>query len=294
MDKFNSDKCNTSIVNFHRSCPNPDCSYDLCLTCCWELRKGCQPGGSEPESYCQQLYEGVHGKGTVSNGQIPENVNENISQSVPVNGYTNDMSYEFPDWRAEADGRIPCPPKAQGGCGAQLLELRRIFEADWVEKLIFSSEDLTVHYQSSDVDFSQGCSTCHSISSAGNGVKASEARHAADRENCHDNFIYCPDAVHLGNNDIEHFQLHWRRGEPVIVRNVQEKATGLSWEPMVMWRAFIGAKKVLKEEAAKVKAIDCLDWCQVCVHSQQVECAFHSLLYALVFICFCKMLICLI
>ncbi|KAM5557610.1 hypothetical protein ABKV19_024806 [Rosa sericea] len=262
-DRVYCDKCNTSIVNFHRSCPNPDCSYDLCVTCCWELRKGCQLGGSEAESSGQQFCEGVHSKGTVSDGQIPENVNGNISQSVPVNEFTTDISSEFPNWKAEADGRIPCPPKAQGGCGTQLLELRRIFEADWVEKLIFSSEDLTVHYQPSDVDFSQGCSACHSISSACNGVKASEVRHAADRLNCHDNFLYCPDSVHLGNDDIEHFQLHWRRGEPVVVRNVLEKATGLSWEPMVMWRAFIGAKKVLKEEAAKVKAIDCLDWCEV-------------------------------
>ncbi|XP_004309136.1 PREDICTED: lysine-specific demethylase JMJ25 isoform X3 [Fragaria vesca subsp. vesca] len=261
-DRVYCDKCNTSIVNFHRSCPNPDCSYDLCLTCCWELRKGCQLGGSEAESSVKQFCEG-NGKSTISDCQSPENVNENKPQTLLVNEFTNDIASEFPHWKAEADGRIPCPPKARGGCGTQLLELRRTFEADWVEKLILSSEDLTIHYQPSDVDFSQGCSACHSISSACNGVNASEVRHAADRMNCHDNFIYCPDSVHLGNNDIEHFQLHWRRGEPVVVRNVLEKATGLSWEPMVMWRAFMGAKKVLKEEAAKVKAIDCLDWCEV-------------------------------
>ena len=277
LDKFNSDKCNTSIVNFHRSCPNPDCSYDLCLTCSWELRKGCQLGGSEAESSVKQFCEG-NGKSTISDCQSPaENVNESKSQT-----FTNDIASEFPHWKAEADGRIPCPPKARGGCGTQLLELRRTFEADWVEKLILSSEDLTIHYQPSDVDFSQGCSACHSISSACNGVNASEVRHAADRMNCHDNFIYCPDSVHLGNKDIEHFQLHWRRGEPVVVRNVLEKATGLSWEPMVMWRAFMGAKKVLKEEAAKVKAIDCLDWCEVCVQFQQVECSIHSFLPSLV------------
>ncbi|XP_050387769.1 uncharacterized protein LOC126804052 isoform X2 [Argentina anserina] len=266
-DRVYCDKCNTSIVNFHRSCPNPDCSYDLCLTCCWELRKGCQLGGSESESSIQRFYEGDC-RSSVSDGQIPE-VNENNLQSSPVNEFTNDISSEFPHWKAEVDGRIPCPPKAQGGCGTQILGLRCIFEANWVEKLILSSENLTVHYQSSDFDFSQGCSACHSISSACNGVNALEVRHAADRMDCFDNLIYCPDSVHLGNNDIEHFQLHWRRGEPVVVRNVLEKATGLSWEPMVMWRAFIGAKKVLKEEAVKVKAIDCLDWCEVDINMYQ-------------------------
>ena len=281
MDKFNSDKCNTSIVNFHRSCPNPDCSYDLCLTCCWELRKGCQLGSREAESSMQQLCKGEC-KSTVSDGQIPENVDENKMKSLPVHEFTNDASSEFSDWKADADGRIHCPPKAHGGCGTQLLELRRIFEADWVGKLVLSSEDLTVHYQPSDVDFSQGCSACHAISSASNGVHTSEVRHAADRMNCCDNLIYCPDSLHLGNNDIEHFQFHWKRGEPVVVRNVLEKGTGLSWESMVMWRAFIGAKKILKEEAAKVKAIDCLDWCEVCVHFQHVECV-RSFLSTLVF-----------
>ncbi|XP_009352025.2 uncharacterized protein LOC103943437 [Pyrus x bretschneideri] len=263
-DRVYCDNCNTSIVNFHRSCPNPDCSYDLCLTCCSELREGCQPGGGEAESSCQQSFQRVYGKGTVTNGQIP--ANGNVSQSemaVPLNGCTSDMSSDFPDWIAEADGRIPCPPKARGGCGAQLLELRRIFEANWVEKLILSSEYLTINYQAPDIDFSRGCSLCHSISSAGDGVKASEVRQAAYREHSHDNFLYCPNSVHLGDNDIEHFQLHWTRGEPVVVRNVLKKAAGLSWEPMVMWRAFIGAKKVLKEEAVRVKAIDCLDWCEV-------------------------------
>jgi NADP-dependent 3-hydroxy acid dehydrogenase YdfG len=28
-------RCNTSILDFHRSCP--DCSYDLCISCCREL-----------------------------------------------------------------------------------------------------------------------------------------------------------------------------------------------------------------------------------------------------------------
>lgn len=286
--KFNSDNCNTSIVNFHRSCPNPDCSYDLCLTCCSELREVCQPRGGEAEYSHQQFCEGAYGQGTVSNGShIPANGNRYVSQShmaIPVNRCTDHMSSDFPDWIAEADGRIPCPPKARGGCGTKLLELRRIFEANWVEKLISSSEYLTINYQSPDIDFSLECSLCHPISSAGSGVKASEVRQAAYRENCHDNSLYCPNAVHLGDNDIEHFQFHWMRGEPVVVRNVREKASGLSWEPMVMWRAFIGAKKVLKEEAVRVKAIDCLDWCEVCGNFQLVELdfAFYSFLSYLI------------
>ncbi|CBI23011.3 unnamed protein product, partial [Vitis vinifera] len=222
-DRVYCDNCNTSIVNLHRSCPNPDCSYDLCLTCCRELRKGLQPEVK---------------------GRIP----------------AHDERY---GWEMNMDGSIPCPPKARGGCGTETLELRRIFEPNWVDHLIKSAEDLTMNFGSPDIDFSQGCSLCLPTASTGSGEKHCEVRRAAFRENSHDDFLYCPNSACLGDNEIEHFQMHWMRGEPVIVRNVLEKTSGLSWDPMVMWRAFRGATKVLKEDALSVKAIDCFDWCEV-------------------------------
>ncbi|KAH7543842.1 hypothetical protein JRO89_XS15G0029000 [Xanthoceras sorbifolium] len=250
------DNCKTSIVNFHRSCPDPACSYDLCLTCCREIRKDFQPGGNEAESSEQHCVEEVHGQVTDFNGQ--KGCGWESQRTLLA-----DTPCSLSDWRAKADNSIPCPPKAQGGCGNQILALRRIFDANWVDKLIKTTEELTINYHSLDIDFSQGCSFCHPISSAENGLKAFEVRQAAYRGNSQDNFLYCPDAILLGNNELEHFQMHWMRGEPVIVRNVFEKSSGLSWDPMVMWRAFIGAKKILKEEADRVKAIDCLDWCEV-------------------------------
>ena len=42
------------VVDYFRSCDGGslpcDCTYDLCLTCCRELRAGLQPGGDEAES----------------------------------------------------------------------------------------------------------------------------------------------------------------------------------------------------------------------------------------------------
>jgi lysine-specific demethylase 3 len=59
----------------------------------------------------------------------------------------------------------------------------------------------------------------------------------------------------------------------VIVRNVLETASGLSWEPMVMWRAFRQIKNEKHDTLLDVKAIECLDYCEVsiftyffCVH----------------------------
>lgn len=203
---LNSDICKTSIANFHRSCPNPACSFDICPDCCSELRIGLQPGGRE----------------------IPST------------------------WAVKNDGNIPCPPKELGGCGTTNLVLRRIFGANWVERLIGRVENFTSNYQLPNIDFSQKCSAC-----------LTEVRRAAFRENSEDNFLYCPNAVDLGEAAYGHFQMHWKRGEPVIVRNVLAMSSGLSWEPMVMMRAFGYAHRKLKQDTFSVKAIDCLDWHEV-------------------------------
>ncbi|CAJ2674769.1 unnamed protein product [Trifolium pratense] len=231
-DRVYCDNCNTSIVNFHRSCTNPYCRYDLCLTCCTELRNGV---------HCED---------------IPASGNEEMVDTPP----------ETIAWRAETNASIPCPPKARGGCGTGILSLRRLFKANWIDKLTRGAEELTIKYNPPIVDLSLGCSECHIFEED---AAHDSARKAASRETGHDNFLYCPDAVEIGDAEFEHFQRHWMRGEPVIVRNAYKKATGLSWDPMVMWRAFRGAKKILKEEAVTFKAIDCLDWCEVQVNAFQ-------------------------
>ncbi|XP_028806707.1 uncharacterized protein LOC114761497 isoform X3 [Neltuma alba] len=224
-DRVYCDNCNTSIVNMHRSCPNPSCSYDLCLICCIELRNGL---------HC---------------GDISTNSNDGGA----------DTSSEL-YWKANINSLVPCPPKSRGGCGATILSLRRLFKANWVDELIGNAEELTSKYKPPNADSTEGCLLCHNFRI--DTVQDFE-RQAASRENCHDNFLFCPNAMHMGDKEFKHFQMHWVRGEPVIVRNAFEKARGLSWDPMVMWRAFRGAKRILKEEATVVKAIDCLDWCEV-------------------------------
>lgn len=232
-DRVYCDNCNTSIVNFHRSCVNPYCRYDLCLTCCTELRNG------------------VH------------------SKDIPASGGNEEMVNTPPEtiaWRAETNGSIPCPPKARGGCGTATLSLRRLFKANWIEKLTRDAEELTIKYQPPIVDLSLECSECRSFEED---AAHNSARKAASRETGHDNLLYCPDAIEIGDTEFDHFQRHWIRGEPVIVRNVYKKGSGLSWDPMVMWRAFRLAKNILKDEADTFKAIDCLDWCEVQVNAFQ-------------------------
>lgn len=273
MHTANSDNCNTSIVDFHRSCPNSKCYYDLCLTCCRELRDGRQPGGSEAESSHRSFVERAHGQGT-----DVKNKSKAPKKRSSFESKTKESS-KFPEWRANADGSIPCPPKERGGCGIEILALRRNFKTNWVGKLLTNAEELTSKCQFPDGDSSVRCSSC--CLTPGDDNKSCEVRQAAFRESSHDNFLYCPDAVQLRDDETEHFQMHWMKGEPVIVRNVLEKTSGLSWEPMVMWRALreTGAVRKLKEETRSVKAIDCLDWCEVslCLFALNSYCMFSFL-----------------
>ncbi|KAI3458003.1 hypothetical protein Pfo_014666 [Paulownia fortunei] len=259
-DRVYCDNCKTSIFNFHRSCPNPACSYDICLDCCYELRKGLQPGGIEAKSLPRSVETSL---------EIRNSSNEKNIEVASTNGLVDKMCIDFPKWEVKNDGSIPCPPKEYGGCGTQNLHLRRIFGANWVEKLIRTAEDFTSNYQLPDIDYSQKCSLCFATSSPQDANDFSEVRQAACREYSQDNFLYCPNAIDLGDAGFEHFQMHWRRGEPVIVRNALAKASGLSWEPMVMLRAFRNASKKLKQDTFSVKAIDCLDWCEVEINIHQ-------------------------
>jgi lysine-specific demethylase 3 len=95
-------------------------------------------------------------------------------------------------------------------------------------------------------------------------------RLAAQRKGENDNYLYCPsrqdieDVEDKDGGGLAHFQKHWVQGEPIIVCDVLEAVggCGLSWEPMVVWRA---ARETTKKklERKTVAAIDCLNWQEV-------------------------------
>jgi lysine-specific demethylase 3 len=109
-------------------------------------------------------------------------------------------------------------------------------------------------------DTEQASLTCK-CNEAGEGV----LRRAAFREGSEDNYLYCPASKDiLEYEELFHFQKHWVKGEPVIVRDVLEETTHLSWEPMVMWRALCeNVDSDISSKMSEVKAIDCLACCEV-------------------------------
>jgi len=161
-------------------------------------------------------------------------------------------------WKVNSHGDICCPPKDIGGCGNAVLELRCMFQDDKISNLIEEAESI-VPELSKIPDFPTTFS--HFSTSCRDSLRV-----AANRRDSDDNHLYCPNAGVSKQGKLVEFQRHWGRGEPVIVRNMLDVTYGLSWEPLVMWRAVREKKRSVESENFTVMAVDCLDWCQVSAH----------------------------
>jgi len=244
-----SDCCKTSIIDLHRSCPC--CHYDLCLQCCWELRNG-NPQGNKEEVIIEFI---DHGSGYLHG--INRYVVKRAADPAPRKKPTTH------DWKSLDDGRIPCPPPSMGGCGLGILELMHTRPLKTVSTLLANAQELLkVHKLEEDMrEMPEQWCTCSDSVREGDGDK--QLRKAASRESSNDNYLYCPHAIDIQPGDLKHFQWHWSKGEPVIVSDVLETTLGLSWEPMVMWRAFRQITHTKHGQLLDVAALNCLDWCEV-------------------------------
>lgn len=255
--------CRTSIFDFHRSCPN--CSYDLCLICCREIREGHLQGGEKEvvTEYINYGFGYLHG-GKPRCQSLEEKVEVNVNVAT-----SDDNAKSASEWKAKDDGTIPCPPEIMCGCGNGLLELRCIFLENPLSDLVEKAEKLVQGYDYLEIQEDPG-HRCACFTSDGIIDLASDKlRKAASREDSHDNYLFCPTAKDIQSEDLKHFQSHWTKGEPIIVGNVLETASGLSWEPMVMWRAFRQINNARHGQHLDVTAIDCLDWSLVDINIHQ-------------------------
>ncbi|GFY91364.1 transcription factor jumonji (jmjC) domain-containing protein [Actinidia rufa] len=254
--------CKTSIVDFHRSCPH--CSYDLCLICCREFREGRVQGGEEEiiMQYVDNGLDYLHG------GEPEPKDSKRETSEIPVATSNVDNIESTFEWKANKDGSIPCPPGNMGGCGQGILELKFMFPVD-VSELLVKAEKIAEKYNLNDEreSFPQWCPCSNDAGEID--VDSCLLRKASSREDFADNYLFCPEARDIQHHDLKHFQWHWHKGEPVIVRDVLETTSGLSWEPMVMWRAFRQITNTKHSQLLDVPAINCLDWCEVEVNVHQ-------------------------
>ncbi|KAJ1692806.1 hypothetical protein LUZ63_009504 [Rhynchospora breviuscula] len=288
-ERMYCNKCQTSIVDFHRTCYN--CAYDLCLACCREFReyhllatneavssdkkvvadgKFAMLGGGEI-SGAKVTVQG--GKEAATNGEIafpgevPVLCVEEVmpNEEVPLLGgeaasaggaeVEEVMSASRPDvWTPQADGQIPCPPEKLGGCGNSVLELRSVLGENYVSQLLQKINEMN----SANPNFIEDGDTSKLDCSNKSGKL--NLREAAKRNDTGDNYVYCPLGLEVKEGALGHFQKHWMKGEPIIVRDVLGLTSGLSWEPMVMWRALRETKYKDQVERLAVLAVDCRDW----------------------------------
>ncbi|XP_071742551.1 lysine-specific demethylase JMJ29-like isoform X2 [Rutidosis leptorrhynchoides] len=232
--------CSTSIIDLHRSCPK--CSYELCLGCCREIRKKGLLGPRKVKfGYFHRGFDYMHGEGSLQNSPLENN------PSSPCNSLI--------EWVAEDDGTLFCAPKEMGGCGThQPLELKRILQEDWISNLELKAECILDKFNGQRNYMKDSNTTGGEIYFK-----------AANREDSNDNELYCP--AHndvITGEELNRFRHHWAKGEPIIVRKTLDRTPGLSWEPMVMWRALCEhVDPSVSSKMSQVKAIDCLAGCEV-------------------------------
>jgi hypothetical protein len=87
---------------------------------------------------------------------------------------------------------------------------------------------------------------------------------------------FCPMAKEVMGDHIGHFGFHWMKGEPVIVRDVLKLASGLSWDPMVMWRVLRDKHNSGQESKQSALAVDCRDWSDVSFSSRAYNISFFQ------------------
>lgn len=230
------DCCRVPIIDYHRHCSN--CSYDLCLSCCQDLRNASSDSleGSVVNSHMSEEDQF---------GNTQKEQQGLLKHRIP-------FSVKVPGWRASRDGSVPCLPREHGGCGCAYLTLRRIFKMNWVAKLVKNLEEMVSGCKVND--------TCASLQIA----IESRFFECAYRKDSDNNFLYCPSVQDTKSDGIDCFRKHWVKGEPILVKQVCDVSSSSSWDPMVIWREICEIiDERMKDASRLVKAVECSDWSEV-------------------------------
>ncbi|KNA17598.1 hypothetical protein SOVF_078740, partial [Spinacia oleracea] len=233
-DQCCCNNCKSPILDIHRSCPN--CSYNLCFSCCQEYSQGGSLGGTYPnrtKTFSPRL------KNCVDNNADPASSSPSLDSASRLH--------------------ISCPPMELGGCDNSLLDLRCIFPLNWTKELEISAKETA-----SEHDFLQyindnvGCSSCVGISQAND--KSKELQAAFRLKEPDDNFLYCPSTSDDHDCVLSRFQKHWQKGQPIKVRNVLQSVWALSWDPLAMFCGYLENDfSNCKTSKDAIEAVSCSD-----------------------------------
>ncbi|XP_020108136.1 lysine-specific demethylase JMJ25 [Ananas comosus] len=255
------DFCKIPVFDYHRHCTK--CLYDLCLTCCRDIRRGSLISleGGFVELQVPERSKDIDAATTRAEQYAKRTNDKSLSWIADEN--TIDFAHLFPAWKAKNDGSIPCGADA-GGCGSSKLVLRRILKVNWIGKLVKNAEEMVKGCKVRDLDYSDRCSSCK-------GIRSLESKDSSDfslfrcsnREGSSDNSLYCPMLDDVKHEGIGHFHKHWIKGEPVIIRHAFERSLASSWDPLSIWRGIQETTDEKINHDLIVKAVNCVNQSEV-------------------------------
>ncbi|KAI4299269.1 hypothetical protein L6164_032744 [Bauhinia variegata] len=254
-EQYQCNRCKTPIFDLHRSCPS--CSYRLCLSCCRELSQGCTSGefNSSKSKFHGKMKASIASEKHFFNKKAACKGKSIATSSLPKLN------------RCNGTGSVSCPPKEVGGCGDSLLNLRCLFPVNWTKEMEISAEEIVCSYDFPEtLDRSSCCSLCLDPDHKLDGFK--QLQEAAMREDSNDNYLFYPTRSDINSDHFEHFQKHWGKGHPVVVRDVLPSTSNLSWDPLVMFCAYL-ERSITRYENNKELLEACLDWCEVEINIRQ-------------------------
>ncbi|PIN05091.1 putative transcription factor 5qNCA, contains JmjC domain [Handroanthus impetiginosus] len=157
-------------------------------------------------------------------------------------------------WELMEKGKIACLPGDMGVCGNGNLELNSIYPGHWLSELLMKADAIAKVSSSDAFEDSEGAQSCLR-SARGNGTENETlCRAVSQKENI---------------DDYSHFQWHLSNGEPVNVPDVLSRTLGLSWEPMVMWRACRKSRQTDHSRILDLSVLNCLNWCEERINIHQ-------------------------
>ena len=256
-----SNYCKTPILDLHRSCLS--CSYSLCLSCCQELSQGST--SEETNSSLSKLPDKMNG-GIASESHLSDD------EAISRRNLT--ASSILPEWPScDGTASVSCPPTELGGCGDSRLDLRCVFPLSWIKEMEVKAEEIVCSYDFPEIlDKSSSCSLCIDKDHKTNRYK--QLQEAARREDSNDNCLFYPTVLDITSDHFEHFQKHWGKGHPVVVRDALQSMSNLSWDPLVMFCAYL-ERSITRYENNKDLLEACLDWCEV---SLSINCISYNTL----------------
>nr|AGN12868.1 putative protein binding/transcription factor/zinc ion binding protein [Leavenworthia alabamica] len=133
-------------------------------------------------------------------------------------------------------------------------------------KLEISAEEIVSSYDLPEIlDKFSGCPFCLGMETQSTSRDSDLKEASKRREDRTSNFLYYPTLMDFQQNNLEHFQTHWNKGHPVIVRSVLKGGSRLNWNPVAMFCSYLTNKN-----SKTGNNTDYMDWFEVEIGVNQI------------------------